>query len=231
MEEAKIPELWQWSEFYCPWSYIAAVRLNRVRAEFEGRVRLRIRAFPLEIYGGGPPNRQELELEMWLAAQQEPEAPFKAFGGGDWPETTLPAFEAAWCAKQLGELAGRDFDLRIRRAFFSEGRNIGSRDVMFELADEAGLDRVQFTRLFASGKAREAVLAEGRMGKERYGVTCTPTLMRSDGTSLRLPIAYPDIQDMRIVSVERLPCCGEGCDEAVRDLFEQALQHAGERAN
>ncbi len=102
------------------------------------------RAFPLEVYGGGPPDRRELELEIWLAALQEPEAVFKPFGN-EWPTTTLPAFEAAWCAFQQGEAIGREFDLRIRRAFFAEGRNIGQREVMMDLAREAGLDMDHFT--------------------------------------------------------------------------------------
>jgi regulator of nucleoside diphosphate kinase len=34
-----------------------------------------------------------------------------------------------------------DFDLRVRQAFFAEGRNIGKRDTMLELAREASLDR------------------------------------------------------------------------------------------
>ena len=28
MNEPNLPELWQWAEYYCPWSYIAAVRLD-----------------------------------------------------------------------------------------------------------------------------------------------------------------------------------------------------------
>jgi predicted DsbA family dithiol-disulfide isomerase len=58
---------------------------------------------------------------------------------------SLPAFDAAWCALQQGETIGREFDLRIRRAFFAEGRNIGQREVMLDLAREAGLDMDYFT--------------------------------------------------------------------------------------
>ncbi len=184
------------------------------------------RAFPLEVYGGGPPNRKELENEIWLAALQEPEAAFKRFGDG-WPTTTLPAFEAAWAAFQQGEAAGRDFDLRIRRAFFAEGRNIGRRDVMRALAREAGLDMDRFTRDFESSQAREAVLAEGRLGKEKYGVSGTPTLMLRDGTRLEQPLAEPQMQDGIVVSVGRVPCCGEQCYAMTRELFEQALKHEG----
>ena len=224
MQNERLPELWEWAEYYCPWCYIAAVRLHKILPEYEGRVRVRTRAFPLEVYGGGPPNRKELELEIWLAALQEPLAVFKPFKE-EWPTTTLPAFEAAWCAFQQGESIGHDFDLRIRKAFFAEGRNIGSRETMLELADEAGLDLEHFSRLFNSGRARAAVLEEGRTGKEIYRVRSTPTVMRSDGRKLRHPIAYPDIQNDKIHSIGTLPCCGEGCYEDTRALFEQALQH------
>jgi putative protein-disulfide isomerase len=225
VETTRVPELWQWAEYYCPWCYVAAVRLNRIWPEYQGRVRLRERAFPLEVYGGGPPDRRELELEMWLAAVQEPEAKFTTFEGNDWPTTTLPAFEAAWCANQQGETLGHDFDLRIRHAFFAEGRNIGRCDVMVELATEAGLDLDLFNGMFGSGEARAAVLAEGRLGKVQFGVRGTPTVMTEAGSKLRHALAYPDIQDGRILAVSSAPCCGTGCDPATRALFEQALPH------
>ncbi len=186
------------------------------------------RAFPLEVYGGGPPNREELELEMWLAALQESEAVFKPFSDA-WPTTTLPAFEAAWCAFQQGEEVGREFDLRIRRAFFAEGRNIGRREVMLDLAREARLDMDHFIHSFNNGEARAAVLEEGKLGKEIFSVRGTPTVMLKDGTKLRHPIAYAKIQAEKIQSVGRLPCSGEGCYNATRQLFEKALQHESQR--
>ena len=224
MSQNTIPEIWEWAEYYCPWCYVAAVRLHKIAPEYEGRVRLVEKAFPLEVYGGGPPDRKELELEIWLAALQESKAVFKPFSD-DWPITTLPAFDAAWCAFQQCESIGRDFDLRIRRAFFAEGRNIGKRDVMLDLAREAGLDMDDFTRLFNSDEPRAAILAEGKLGKEKFGVTGTPTIMLSDGAKLRHPLAYANIQHERIVSVGRLPCSGEGCYQATRELFEKALDH------
>jgi hypothetical protein len=200
------------------------VRLHKIAPEYQGRVRLVERAFPLEVYGGGPPNREELELEIWLAALQESEAVFKPFSD-DWPTTTLPAFEAAWCAFQQGEAIGREFDLRIRRSFFAEGRNIGRREVMLDLAREAGLDMDHFTHFFNNGEARAAILEEGKLGKEKYAVRGTPTVMLNDSTKLKHPIAYAKIQQGKIQSVGRLPCSGEGCYEATRQLFEKALQH------
>ncbi len=184
------------------------------------------RAFPLEVYGGGPPKRDELEQEIWLAALQEPEAAFKPLGSG-WPTTTLPAFEAAWAASQQGEAVGHDFSLRIRRAFFAQGRNIGRRDVLLELAREAGLDMPRFSRDLEGSQAHDAVLAEGRLGKEQYGVSGTPTVMLTDGTRLGLPQVEPEMQDGKVISMGRLPCCGESCYAATRELFEEAMRHAG----
>ena len=65
---------------------------------------------------------------------QEQHAPFARHSGDRWPTTTLLAFEAYWCAVRQGETAGADFDLRVRRAFFAEGRDIGSCTVMHEIA-------------------------------------------------------------------------------------------------
>lgn len=165
---------------------------------------------------------------MWLAALQEPAAAFAPFRNDDWPTTTLPAFEAAWCAAQQGEIARHDYDLRIRRAFFYESRNIGRREVLLEIAREAGLDIPDFIRRLDSGEARKHVLDEGRLGKERFRVRGTPTIMLEDGTRLHHPIAYPVMENDRIVKVGVLPCCGEACLQATRALFDRAIQHSQE---
>ncbi len=184
--------------------------------------------FPLEVYGGGPANRQVHEQEIWLAALQEPRAEFRPFQGNDWPATTLPAFEAAWCAEQQGDEVGRAYDLRVRRAFFAESRNIGKRDVLVEIAREIGLDMPHFMQMFDSDEPRKQVLELGRRGKEEFRVRGTPTLMLPDGTRLKHPIAYPSMENDKIVKVGILPCCGEGCLEATRGLFERALEWEGQ---
>lgn len=203
------------------------MRLHTVLPEYRGRVRLRIRFFPLEIYGGEPPPRDILEQEWWLAALQEPAAVFVPYRGETWPTTTLPAFRAAWSAFQTDEAAGDDFDLRVRRAFFGESRDIGQREVLLAIAREAGLDLPRFTQLLDSERSLAAVLAEGQRGREQYGVRGTPTLMLPDGTRLHHPIAFPRMRQRRVVGVRPLPCCGDDCLAATRELFEAALRHSG----
>jgi predicted DsbA family dithiol-disulfide isomerase len=201
------------------------VRLQAIEPEYRDRVKLRIRPFPLEILDNDPAPRDILEQEWWLAAIQEPSAPFAPYPTDDWPTTTLPAFEAAWCARQQGDDVLLDYDLRVRRAFFAEGRNIGRREVLIEIAAESGLDLPRFRRDFASGEALPAVLEEARFGREQYRVRGTPTLMLADGTKLRHPLATPKMRDRRIIGVTALRCHGEGCLAATRALFEQAIQH------
>ena len=204
------------------------MRLNKLMPEYRGRVRFRIRPFPLEVAGDeGAAPRDILQQEWWLAALQEPEAKFAPYQGDDWPTTTLPAFDAAWCAGQQDEELAHTYDLRIRQAFFAESRNIGRREVLLALAEEIGLDMSRFTRTFDSGAARAAVLEELRIGQEQYRVRGTPTLMLADGTKLRPPIAFPVMRERRVVAIGRLPCCGEGCLDATRALVERALQPQG----
>ncbi len=202
------------------------MRLHKVLPEYQDRVRLRIRPFPLGLGRDPRVPRDILEQEWWLAALQEPAAEFALYRSDDWPATTLPAFEAAWCAARQGEAAYIDYDIRIRRAFFAEGRNIGRTDVLMEIAKEAGLDIPDFVRAIGSGEARASVLQESQLGRERYKVHGTPTVMLADGTRLRLPIAFPVMRERKIVGVDTLPCCGEGCLDAMRRLFEQALKPA-----
>jgi predicted DsbA family dithiol-disulfide isomerase len=217
-----LPQLWQWTEYYCPWSYIAAVRLQAVMPAYRDRLHLRIRPFPLEIVGGGPPNRHELEQEWWLAAMQEPLADFAPYRSDDWPATTLPAFIAVASAEQQGaEVA--EFDLRVRRAFFAEGRNIGRDDVMRDLARDAGLDMATLARDLADPEVRARVMAEARLGHDRFGVRGTPTMMLADGTVLDFPLAEPQFEDGRIAAVRPLPCYAETCLEATRNVIERAL--------
>ncbi len=200
------------------------MRLHRVLPEYEGRVRIRVRPFPLELRGEQGVPRALLEQEWWLAAIQEPAATFAPFTGDDFPTTTLPVFDAAWCAARQGAGAALAFDLAVRRAFFAGGRNIGRREVLLDVAREVGLDVPAMERDLDGGAARAAVLEEAREAVEKYHVRGTPTLMRADGTRLRLPIAFPLIRDGRVVGVGKLPCTGEECTARTRALFEQALR-------
>jgi hypothetical protein len=83
------------------------------------------------------------------------------------------------------------------------------------------------TRALETGDARAAVLAEARSGQEQYRVRGTPTLMLADGSRLRAPIAFPQMREHRVTGVMPLPCHGDECLQATRELFERALGGSG----
>jgi hypothetical protein len=190
--------------------------------EYQNRVSLLTRFFPLELLRPVGPPRLLLEQEWWLAAIQEPDAAFAPYPDDDWPATTLPAFDAAWAARNQGHAVGMDYDLRVRRAFFGEGRNIGRPEVLLDIAREASLDMEKFQRDVGSQEARAAVVEESRIGREQFLVRGTPTLTLADGTHLKLPIAFPRIRANQIVGIAPLVCVGEACSSEVRALFERA---------
>lgn len=201
------------------------MRLNALRPEYQGRVDVRSMAFPLELGDHEPPPRDILEQEWWLAALQEPNAAFRPFTG-DFPTTTLPAFHAAKAAARQGEEAADRYDLRVRVAFFADSANIGSPAVLVDLARELGLDVARFERDLDSPAVQAEVLAERRLGQEQFGVRGTPTLVLPDGSKARLPLAAPRMRDRRIVSVPPLPCRGDGCLDAMRQILNRAADVA-----
>ena len=203
------------------------MRLRQVEPEYEGRVRVRTRAFPLELLGGKAAPRGLLSEEWWLAALQEPTAEFKAFTGDDWPTTTLPAFTAVRAVANQDDQLAHALDLRVRRAFFAESRNIGRPEVLLDLVRELGGDVAHAARALDGGDGglvRQQVEHEFDMGRKELGVRGTPTLMLADGTRLEMPMATPRVLGGRIVGLRAQTCLGDGCRAATRALFERAIE-------
>ncbi len=200
------------------------MRLRQVENEYEGRLRVRTRAFPLQLLGARVAPRGLLAEEWWLAAVQEPAAEFQAFTGDDWPTTTLPAFVAVRAVADEDEAVAHTLDMRVRRAFFAESRNIGKEEVLLELVRDVGGDAAHVARAFSDPGVRGAVEEECQVGRTRFGVRGTPTLMLEDGTRLHMPMATPRIINERIVGVREQTCLGEECLQATRALFDQAVR-------
>ncbi len=194
-----------------------------MEGEYEGRVRVRTRAFPLELFGRQAAPHALLSEEWWLAAVQEPAAKFSAFEGDGWPTTTLPAFIAVRAVAETDERLAHEMDMRVRRAFFAESRDIGNNGVLLDIVRDLGGDVTHVERALTGDTVREEVKQEFELARSRYGVRGTPTLMLHDGTRLDMPMATPRIAGGRIVGVHHQTCLGDTCREATRTLFERAL--------
>lgn len=87
------------------------------------------------------------------------------------PHTHL-AFEGYQYARDHGK--GDEYNHRVLGAFFVEGRDIGSTDVLTELAGEVGLDEEEFGEVLRTRRYREAHRRALRHASEEAGVTGVP---------------------------------------------------------
>jgi predicted DsbA family dithiol-disulfide isomerase len=87
------------------------------------------------------------------------------------PHTHL-AFEGYQYAREHGK--GNDYNHRVLQAFFVEGQDIGSIDVLTKLAGEVGLDQAEFEEALRTRKYREAHRQALRHAYEEAGISGVP---------------------------------------------------------
>ncbi len=216
------------ADLYCPYAYLAAYRLRRLREEYAGRVEVVHRSLALEYVNREPTPKRVLEVELPILMLEEPEIPYQPWAASDseWPVTMWPAFEAVKCAERQSLALADELDWRIRVAFFAESRCVSMRHVLIELAGEAGLDVERFTADFDAGSAKQQVIAEARAGWEELRVDGSPTFVLPGGEQVSNP-GLPEIdldeeRGYRIRAVRPAPCSGDDCLEVYRALLDRA---------
>ncbi len=149
---------------------MAAVRLHRVRQAYAGVVGLTWKSYPL-IVGERPamPIPPPSAGARQRAEEEEP-GHFSAWKPGVmYPSSSLPAQVAARSARLQGQEAFERYHGALFRAFFTECRDISRREVLLELAREAGLDPGRFEAGLDDGALEEAVLADLEEAREYEG--------------------------------------------------------------
>jgi predicted DsbA family dithiol-disulfide isomerase len=84
------------------------------------------------------------------------------------------AFEGFQFAKEQGKGKGNEYNHRVLQAFFVEGQDIGSIDVLAKLAGEVGLNEKEFREALRTRKYRDAHQQALRHAYEEAGVTGVP---------------------------------------------------------
>jgi predicted DsbA family dithiol-disulfide isomerase len=87
------------------------------------------------------------------------------------PHTHL-AFEGYQYAKEHGK--GNEYNLRVLEGFFRDGLDIGSVEVLAKLADEVGLDALEFAEALRNRRYRDAHRAALQHAYSEAGVTGVP---------------------------------------------------------
>lgn len=174
-----------YSDTICPWCFIGKRRLERALAERpQPGLAIQWRAFQLN--PGMPP--EGMDRRYYLEAK---------FGGVERAGRIYEMVRVAGASEGIGfafeRIARTPSTLNshrlvrraaadglqdpileaLFRAYFLEGRDIGSLDVLVELAGQAGLDRAATQRYLESEDDIENVLSEDRVAR-RLGITGVP---------------------------------------------------------
>lgn len=171
-----------WSDLRCPWSYVATIRLHRMRDHLSAdAVEFEHRAYPLELTESGLMAEDQARAEIVAAAQLESSA-FSAYGSATWPTSYLMAFEAQKWGYSLGQDVGERFDLALRRAFFLHGHNLSMRAEVLAVADTEQLSSDMLAAALDDGRFRAEVMADYAEAQD-LGVEGSPQVFLPDGAS------------------------------------------------
>jgi predicted DsbA family dithiol-disulfide isomerase len=217
-----------YSDVHCPYAYLTTYRLRKLRDEYRGSIIIEYKSLALEYVNKRPTPMFVLNNETPILMLEEPDIPYEPWHGSEseWPVTMWPAFEAIQCAARQGPQQAAELDWAIRSAFFAESRCISMRHVLFELAEQAGLDMQRFADDFDSGVTKRQVLQDAQRGWEQLKVEGSPTFVLPSGKQvsyLALPKVKLDQQrHARVVSVQPAPCSGADCLDLYREMFAEA---------
>jgi protein disulfide-isomerase len=158
-----------YSDYLSPWCCVLAVRLRRIKEEYGDSVSITWKSRPMVV--GDIPGRKisPHSVESRARANFEEEGLFNPWDENkDYPSSSMPAQVAAKCALQQGEEAFERFHEATFRVFFHDCRDISDREVLMDLAGEAGLDMERFSADFASDERRQEVMADVEEVRSRY---------------------------------------------------------------
>src|SRR5262245_5427632 len=137
-----------YSDYLCPWCYLAEHRLALLQREVGDALALEWRSFLLR---PRPEPGRELEKFMrytqsWLRPAGEPDAPvFRVWESTEGPPThSVPPHLVAKAAAELGPEAFAAVHERLLRAYFEQSRDISRADVLRAIWAEAGLPDAGF---------------------------------------------------------------------------------------
>jgi predicted DsbA family dithiol-disulfide isomerase len=218
-----------YADLSCPYAYLTAYRLRKLRDEYRGRIAIVHKCLALEYVNRQPTPKRALDIELAVLMLEEPDIPYEPWHAPDstWPVTLWPAFEAVKCAERQGLELADELSWAIRTAFFAESRCVAMRDVLLELAGQAGLDMARFEADYDDGVAKRAVIDEAREGWERLRVNGSPTFVLPSGrqvSGLGLPeLEVDESANDRPRALRAAPCQGDACLDLYRELFAEAL--------
>ncbi len=185
-----------YSDVVCPWCYVGKRRLERALSELKDVVKTEVTWRPFQLNPTMPLDGMDrttylkakfgsLEAfgrmeEQLLAAGAEEQIRF-AFEKIQLTPNTFAAHRLVWYAAQSGKQ--NEVVEALFRAYFLDGKDIGSLKVLSHVAAEAGLDRKETETFLASEKGLVEVKAEEAVGR-RLGIRGVPYFVFNGSISI-----------------------------------------------
>lgn len=170
-----------WSDYVCPFCYLAEPPLAQVEAEAKGAVQIRWRAFELRPEPEPTLDPQGDYLRDIWARAVYPMAQARGMNlrlPPVQPRSRLAHEAAAFAADHDRASA---LQHAIFRAFFEHGADIGQVDVLVQLGQEVGLDATSLRAALAAGTQRPRVLEDQALAQS-FGFSGVPaTVVRRAG--------------------------------------------------
>jgi predicted DsbA family dithiol-disulfide isomerase len=184
------------SDVICPWCFIGKRRLENAAAAAEGRYEARVRWLPFQLNPTIPKDgisrreyrtrklgswHRSLELHARVVEAGKSEGIHLAFDRIDRTPNTLDAHRLIWLADTEGV---QDAVVEaLFRAYFTEGRDIGNRQALLDVAAEAGLDRMKAESVLNSDEGQEAIYESDELIR-RFRVEGVPCFIVNGKNSL-----------------------------------------------
>ncbi len=174
------PHLIYFADPMCSWCYGFSPVLDDIRRAFG-------RTLPVRVVMGGlrpgteTPMTEAAKLEIaghWRHVQDATGLPFDSGGmaGEGFIYDTDGAARAVVVARHEGEELASSYLTRTQRAFYAEGRDVTSGEVLADLAVELGLNRARFLSEWVSEEAKAETWRDYAISQQA-GVTGFPTLV------------------------------------------------------
>lgn len=175
-----------YADLACPYAYVSAYRLRKLREEGRAPVVLVQKSLALEYVNCEPMPKPLLERELPMLVREEPGIPYQRGPRpeNEWSVTMWPAFEAVKCVERQSLDLADELNWELRVAFFAQSHCLSPRHVLLDLAQNIGLDLARFTKDFDRGVTKYQVLQEAQEGWERLHVAGSPTFVLPSGKQI-----------------------------------------------
>ncbi len=186
------------SDVMCPWCIIGYGQLQKGLAELEGEIEAEIRWRPFELNPDMPVEGEErsehiarkyrrtaeetrgVQNQMREVAKQAGVS-LDYKGAGEAPPAMMwNTFDAhkvsSWALAAVGTTEQNQLKLALFEAHFNQRRNIGQRDVLLDVVEEAGLDRQAASAVLDDPQMAQHVRAEQAQAHD-LNITGVPAMI------------------------------------------------------